>query len=740
MIFILKKDPSLIQKSVSKIRDPAQITQPMPEVSSQVIQSTKVLSNEDLVKQLYFKINFLNACGTISDIDYDFLTNSLPKFTPKSALTTNSQQIAESERLNPIQKMKLTINKSIADLIDVQTSSQITSSPFFSLTLQLDPESLAVFVYIQFVDHTSISNSNESADVKNLQCRSLIRILNFKQFNQTSSSSSQSLSTQPNLIPAKLSKYLIEQIRNNVINQFHLSNKNLMCIALDTRILERLCFPTFQFYLNEFIHDCILVIPNYSVAKPIQTMLASYEENCLTNFFKTTNTLIDYFRHVSSLMNSKPEENLFNLNETGNLADLNECFKDKYLPETNLVLQSVYLNYSLILERLDKEHRLDVPEFNLDTLFEMVNTIDYYFITCLLHDATNFLFDYMLFPKRFCASHQELKMPWHIKGSVLNNLLNEQIGLNSNESNSLLAADGGNDNLGTNLNSSLNENTQQTPTLTSTVDLNIAVDDKKSTIEFEKPQLERLTKLKDFVETNLINCLDFCSERSINREKYAYLTKSKPDDDETDNEESSISMLEIYSSLSQMFDVAYSNVSRTTTNTDLKTNKYKVNMTLSTAQLQNILCYYKFNLYTDLNQFQNEYHRFFEKFFKIYYASVDFKDEEIAHASLYERTLMSNNEIKMNFIKFVHENNNTKFCPIVSTLASIYSILPSIIDFKELKSISNLAGESNMCISAKGTNITAQDIAIIENKSKLLDLYSSHANCSKEFSIKFEDL
>ncbi len=192
----------------------------MPEVSSQVIQSTKVLSNEDLVKQLYFKINFLNACGTISDIDYDFLTNSLPNFTPKSALTTNSQQIAESERLNPIQKMKLTINKSIADLIDVQTSSQITSSPFFSLTLQLDPESLAVFVYIQFVDHTSISNSNESADIKNLQCRSLIRILNFKQFNQTSSSSSQSLSTQPNLIPAKLSKYLIEQIRNNVINQF----------------------------------------------------------------------------------------------------------------------------------------------------------------------------------------------------------------------------------------------------------------------------------------------------------------------------------------------------------------------------------------------------------------------------------------------------------------------------------------------------------------------------------------
>ena len=494
-----------------------------------------------------------------------------------------------------------------------------------------------------------------------------------------------------------------------------------MCISIDSHILERLCFPTFQFYLSEFVHDCILIVPSSLVAKSMRCFLTDFESSCLVEYFQATNNLIDYFKSFKSV------ENVCNLNDFGNLTDLSECLLDKNLPSTILILQTIYFNYSFILEKLENSNRKDFT--NLETLFNAVNTIDYYFITCLLYDLSHFLFDYMLYPKRFSSSYTNVQIPWNLKGSILNNLLNEQIGLN-NESiqNESMTCDITNKDTESSNNPNISLDTKKCATIS-----NITINDKKSTIEFETSQLDHLTKLKQYIESKIHNYLDFNSENSSNKEKYSFLTKSKPDEDDNTNDDSCISMLEIYSSLCQMFDVNYSKIQKTTS-PSLKFSKYQVSLSLETSQIQNILYYYKFHLYTDIDQIKSEYQRFFDLFFKLNYSNTELQEADNKVDSLYELSLMSDNEIKLNLIKFVHECNSTKYCPIISTLASIYFTLPSIIDFKEIARFNSNNAEH--IVTNKGPSLNAQELTFFENKTKFLDLYTSNAHTL----IKFEDL
>ena len=182
-----------------------------------------------------------------------------------------------------------------------------------------------------------------------------------------------------------------------------------------------------------------------------------------------------------------------------------------------------------------------------------------------------------------------------------------------------------------------------------------------------------------------------------------------------------------------MFDVNYSKIQKTTS-PSLKFSKYQVSLSLETSQIQNILYYYKFHLYTDIDQIKSEYHKFFDLFFKLNYSNTELQEADNKVDSLYELSLMSDNEIKLNLIKFVHECNSTKYCPIISTLASIYFTLPSIIDFKEIARFNSNNAEH--IVTNKGPSLNAQELTFFENKTKFLDLYTSNAHTL----IKFEDL
>ena len=77
--------------------------------------------NHDHSRELFFKINYLNACGILGDSEYDFLTCSLPKYAPKHSVN-------ENDKLS----FKQSIDKTIAENIDNKISLQVASSPFYS--------------------------------------------------------------------------------------------------------------------------------------------------------------------------------------------------------------------------------------------------------------------------------------------------------------------------------------------------------------------------------------------------------------------------------------------------------------------------------------------------------------------------------------------------------------------------------------------------------------------------------
>jgi len=594
----------------------------------------------------------MNACGILNDDQFWLLTDSMPEYMPKSSPT-----LIENEKITHLQRLKQTVSKSLVESCDTKTSQQVNSSQFFSLILQLDPDHLTIFVYVQFLDQKSIQQ-----DVfKNFQSKRLLKLLNF-----------QSVTSRSSLL--KSSQYLVEILKENVINQFKLKYKSLICISIDTRIIERICFGSFQAFVHGFFNSSILIIPNLMANKPIQTILADYDDNTFYKYFQMTNKLLDYIRNLKDL---KTKDFVCHLQDCAHLADLSQCFTFKNLSSSFIIFQSIYFCYAHILESLVK----DSEETNLKKLHDYVNTLDYYYITCLLYDLSCFLFDFFLLPKRFSIYFKRDKMPWNTNRSVLNNLLKNQIDASTKDKKETLS----------------------------------------SFLEIDSPELERLEKLKDYLEKNILKCLDYSLDESTNKLKY--------DDSVTKKDLVTISMFDVYSSLCQMFDLD--------DNILQNNKKNKIILNLSVDQIENILNFYEIS---DLNvdKFSNEYEMFFTNFFKLYNNIIETDEHLQKHDSLYESSLMSNNDHKFYFMKYLKDCTKNEFCQTITTMAGIFMTLPSIVDFKEINCLkeNDLIGPIS-----KNTILSTQEVMFFENKLKLEDLKSTYElNSQNEFLIDFKNI
>ena len=385
----------------------------------ETIKNNPNLNDNDIKLSLYrtaLKLTYLNTCGKLNDNDYSFLfKNTMPIYKtvnyPVISHDSNSNSFM-SLNLNPLRTInqlnedqlrlssKETLNKILLDYVDNLNSFKVQNSPLYSLNLRCDQHMSVISVYIQYVD-----NLNDKKDQVFKQEKRFIKLLNLKSMDGLGIMSAR-VSNE-----TKWSRFIFEQLKNNVINQFKLNKQNLMCLSIDTRLLDKLCFPTFQLYLNDFLHNCILIVPSCLVYEPLCGLIENIEH-------RSIKLIRSYFESILSL-NGKIESFHFG-------RDTSEFFDLKNLVKTIEVLEFLYGNYSMIVNKLKNQR--DINE-NLVNLFD---SIDYYYLTCLLCDVYKFLFDYQINSKRF-SSLRGFKLPWHFNGSYLNNLLMEQLKENNQD-------------------------------------------------------------------------------------------------------------------------------------------------------------------------------------------------------------------------------------------------------------------------------------------------------------------
>lgn len=489
----------------------------------------------------------------------------------------------------------------------------------------------------------------------------------------------------------KLSKYIFEQLKVNVITQFRLNKQNLMSISIDTNLLDRLCFSTLQMYLNDLLNKFIVILPCYRALSSVELKLNEWT-------FKTKNgcsySLRDYFNIYS---------NLLEYFEATKNTEFLECFKplDCYafsmdtLPEFIRITELIYTNYSRLVAEPNSQNSNIIKH----DLFNQINSIDYYFMTCMLCDLLKFLYDYKLNPKRFsCLS--DLVMPWHLKGSYLKNLLSEQLIETSDKSQKVL----------------------------------ISTENNKELIECENNSIEHLVKMKDSMEKILMEILDFGSEKSENKQKFSYLITNGSLIDtfpSSSSNQGPISMLDINSYLNEMFDMSFKNIK-------YKDSKFSPTLRLNDNQLQKILDYYEFRDLVSTDRIKTEYF----KFFNVFFASISDDlmgelnndlmscsdldlEKSLDQLNVFTRSLMEpTGQIREKFIKFVYQSNKEKFCPVLSFLATIYLCLPTLVDLDD--------DETIRLWSANKKSLSTQELISLELRLKLLGLVEtpvSNENC-----------
>jgi hypothetical protein len=715
------------------------------------------------------KLTYLNTCSRLSDADYEFVFQSMPVYnTYNNGMASNSLG-----QTRPTSKSYL--NKLIIDNVDVQTSNRVSSSPLYSLILQTDADFLTIQVYIQYLDHSNLAKAKQQTrqlndeNSTNLLQNAFIKLINLKPLIQSNESGQlvkeagsdkSKFSRQLSGLSSetKWSKYLFEQLKNNVINLFRLNKQNLMCLSIETRILERLCFATFQLYLNDFLHTCILIIPNYIANKSVFDALTSwkYDSFSIESYFKSMISLAKYLTRI----------NLADLSSTSaSLHDI-EAFFDKnredyfslnHLSQLIEVIEFVYTNYARIVSHLeqavarkDSDESLK-KEFDLKSMQTTFDSIDYFYMTCLLCDLFRFLYDYRVNPKRF-SSLDELKMPWNYNGSLLNNLLCVQLMENSTPiSNKRSGATGSASSkekqaqIVKNTSESFNTPNRLTNGLNRSNKKSIEAitaqivasqnesNQQKSLLECDNSRLEYLNSMKKSIEKLVLDLIDFSSD-SINRERYSYPTTSSSNmEDMNESAEMGFSMIEIYSALCQMFDVNFKNVKYNSSSA-----KYQIQQSLSEKQMQSILDYYEFRNLVSLDNINFEYKTFFESFFSDMStdSKIGFNLELSAclkeASALGKSIFLPGTKIMRNFIEFVYQSNSMKFCPVISFLATIYLCLPSIADFKEVCKLAN--GQTG-----KPVAFTTQELVSLEHKMKFISTVD-YSGKLEECLIKFDEI
>lgn len=624
--------------------------------------------------------------------------------------------------LDPNEFQKCRLKKTLTHEIDRQTNERIKSSQIYSIILQGDAEFLSVFVYVKYIDKTHFNKLIAKLDPNdnlNLEQTRLVKVINIRQFLQPYDLENCDIKYRnlksSTLNPSKWSKFLLEQLKGILITTLELEKTDLMCISIDSRLLEKICFPTFQLYLSDFFHNNILIVPSVFISKPLlgQLLECKYGEVSLEeSFFKPLINFIKYLRgnNFNDLIYSLSVEEIDEFFSKNNIYN---CFCGLNLVKLKETLNFIYHNYSKIVSNLKLIDTLN--DANISSMYATFYSVDYFALTCLMYDLCAFLIEYQLNPKKFTSATM-LKMPWDFNGSYLNNLLCQQVYQETTPVKQTTEASSA-------LKQEVRSNEKNDPlSVVNKSDQSlIRTNSAQKLLVSEKGTLDKLDVLKKSIEKIVLDLLDFTSDTSANQEKFAYLNYSNDESDD-ENTDIPISMCEIYSFVCQMFEVKLKSISVSNIGGELKF-KFNTDENIFESNFNKILIYYQFQKLIKTNIAKSQYKEFFESFFEI--VAAELKEElnvnklESFDADIYmSKSLMDISlSMKRKFIDFVHQSNLSEMWPTISFFAFNYLILPPMLDFREAynsREFINTVGETSK------TPLSTQEITFLEQKLKMV--------------------
>jgi hypothetical protein len=321
------------------------------------VQNDKVEVNQ--MKRSLFtnltKLTYLNACDGLSDEIYNFMLESTPGL--------NQQKVEQA--FNNQDSLKTNLNKHILDYLNTFLTEQVNSSPLYSLSIETNNEQSLMYVYIKFLNHMNVPNWPE---------KRLVRILELKAAQNE----------------IKQSKFLFESLKGNVIQTFNLNKQNLMCLCIDNRLLDTLCFSTLQLYLNDLFNNFIMILPLFNIERTLNMELNEW--NFSDDF--TFRTYFTVFQEISTSFKSKSS-----LKPPVTGLDFEPFkFELRSLKQYLTITEWFYVNYAQIVT--------DLENANLTKLHEKLNSLDFYFMTCLFCDFFKFMMDFMRHAKHMNNFHK----------------------------------------------------------------------------------------------------------------------------------------------------------------------------------------------------------------------------------------------------------------------------------------------------------------------------------------------
>jgi hypothetical protein len=672
------------------------------------------------------KITYLNSINKLDDFIYSFMCKSLCV----KSLRLNLDPNTSDANLDPNEFQRVQLKRKLLNEIDKQTKDRIKSSQIYSLILQADAEFLSVYVYVKYIDKTHYNKLVAKLDPNenlNLEQTRLVKVINIRQFLQASDLEACDVKYRniksSTLNASKWSKFLLEQLKSILITTLELEKTDLMCISIDNRLLEKICFPTFQLYLSDFFHNNILIIPSLFVSNPLISQLLECkfgEKSLEESYFKPLINFIKFLRRQNFNELVYSHYSIEEMDEFVTEKSIYNCFRGFSLVKLNEILHFVYVNYSKIVSHLKL---IDSPnEENISSMYSTFASVDYFSLTCLMYDVCKFLIDYQITPKKFSSTPMNNKMPWDLDGSYLQNLLDKQIyqaetpvkqnsetlkqEINSNEKNDpiskLKSFQGFNNTNNKNASDQLPGKNQKL-------------------LVSEQSSLDNLNSLKTSIEKIILNLLDFASENSVHQEKYDYLNNQNDDSDD-ESSGKPISMCEIYSLLCQMFEVKLQSICVTNVGNEIKFN-FNAIENISESNFNKILVFYQFQGLIKTNTAENQYKEFFESFFKIVAeelkTELESNSQENFNSSFYStRSLMDPSlGLRRKFIDFAHASNLGEMWPTISFFAFNYLILPPLLDFREPF---NSREFINSLVENPKTALSTQEIGALEQKLKMV--------------------
>jgi hypothetical protein len=640
--------------------------------------STSTPNNGGLAITTRGLLTLLNLCGDqLNDDAYSLLM--MTQGGAQFGLATAKQQLTNSL----MEKWKAAL------------SVKVTSSPYFSLILRANSNMTLISVYISYVDSREfIKKTLVNSRPKPVVREHLIRIINLGRLSDVNNPL-----TCKKHMPSVWSKLLFEQIYKNIIDANSFNRKNLICLSIDTRILDRLCYDSFQ-YLCNINTERVIIVPLFNLSTTFSKLIVNFNfENSSSPHQPRTIRdyliLFDKLIKAIKLTSDKNWLNEFKVNEqsaefsdlvkeftsVSSISELGEkCFSAQSLPNLQISLGSIYTNYPKLMNFLkissEKLDQSPIPLIystdGLRNLYCRLNSIESYFFLCMLCDTTKLIHEYQSNIKKMC-SQVGLKMPWQTqRDSRLHYLYTKQLKEHDDNSEAIRSDSPNSES------NAINTNVKtSTGIFTSTL----------PHIEYDKAYLENLEEMKFAFEKQLASILDVGSINSIKRQEYSYMYAQN--ELELANlitgvetgQEASYLMIDVYLALIRLFELTPEQLTKSSSSTS---SVFKVKKTLSTQQIEIIISFYFRKIHCNNEQFIDEYNAFLNKFLEIKEVDAELRrliaiDEVSNDSSL----LQDNLNMQRLFIEYVNQFQSSNNLQIIKFLAGIYLVLPNLFEFNE---------------------------------------------------------